>query len=124
MFQEIIECLNTIKIYSGRIFMKFERNAGIVLKCYFINVPVGFSQNFGYLYYEPLMWFTIQLRTSYAAMYVYTYVAKCLQFVIMMLQLYVSTVYILKCSKPYITTSFPINLCITHTCKYVPTQSR
>ena len=46
--------------------MKFERNAGIV-KMFYI---VGFLLNFWLsliLYNEPLMWSTIQLRTSYAA---------------------------------------------------------
>ena len=57
MLQKIIEYLNTIERYSGRIFIKFERDKGsfeILLCVHSIRVFTKFS---GDPYYEPLAWF-------------------------------------------------------------------
>ena len=59
MLQIIIEWLNTIKRYSDRIFIKFERDGGsfeISLCVCSIRVFAKFS---GDPYYEPLAWFMI-----------------------------------------------------------------
>ena len=59
MLQIIIEWLNTIKRYSGRIFVKFERDEGsfeISLCVCSTRVFVKFS---GDPYYEPLACFMI-----------------------------------------------------------------
>ena len=44
--QEIMEQLNTIKRHPGRIFTKFEKDDGIVLKSRFLCVLLGFLLNF------------------------------------------------------------------------------
>ena len=46
ILQKTIEYLNTIKRYSGRLFIKFERNKGIVLKFHFLGILLRFSQTF------------------------------------------------------------------------------
>ena len=59
MLQIVIEWLNTIKRYSGKISIKFERDEGsfeILLCVYSIRVFAKFS---GDPYYEPLAWFMI-----------------------------------------------------------------
>ena len=59
ILQIIIECLNTIKRYSGRIFINFERDKGsfeISLCVHSIRVFTKFS---GDPCYEPLAWFMI-----------------------------------------------------------------
>ena len=45
MLQKIMEYLNTIKRYSGRIFMKFERDEGS-FEIHTVCVLLGFSLNF------------------------------------------------------------------------------
>ena len=57
--QKLIEYLNTVERYSGRIFIKFKRDEGsfeISLCLCSIRVFIKFS---GDPYYEPLAWFMV-----------------------------------------------------------------
>ena len=71
MLHKIIEYLNTIKRYSGRIFIKFERDEG----GFEISLCVGSIRVFGNFsddpYYEPLV-FT-QLKFMKATRIVYRF---------------------------------------------------
>ena len=62
ILQKTIEYLNTIKRYSGRLFIKFERNKGsfeISFSWRSIKIFTNFLVD---LYYEPLAWFMITGR--------------------------------------------------------------
>ena len=57
MLQIIIEQLNTIERYSGRIFIKFERDEGSFETSLCVCSVRVFTKFSGDPYYEPLAWF-------------------------------------------------------------------
>ena len=77
MFQKIIEYLTTIKRYSGRIFITFERDDGsfeILLCVRSIRVFTKFS---GDPYYKSLVWFMIHDNYILLCIIVVLYISRC-----------------------------------------------
>ena len=61
MLQKIIEYLNTIKSYSGKIFIKFERDKGSFEIKFCVRSIRVFTKFLGDPYRKPLAWFMITL---------------------------------------------------------------
>ena len=60
MLQKTMEYLNTIKRYSGRLFIKFERDESSFENSFYVCSIRIFTKFLGDPYYEPLVWFMMK----------------------------------------------------------------